>query len=91
LTYEGNEQMNFKTPNEARCKYFTPAILAIWKAEIRRIFVQGHLKVGRPHLNGKKLGVVAHTIHLSNSRKPKMEYCSTDHLGQKVRPYVQIN
>jgi hypothetical protein len=45
-----------------------PGILATWEAGIRRIVVPGQpgqKSLQDPHLNGKKLGVVVHTCHLS--------------------------
>jgi hypothetical protein len=47
----------------------------MWEAEIRGMVVPSHLGqkiLWDPHLNRKKLNMVAHTCHLSNSRKGKI-------------------
>jgi hypothetical protein len=48
----------------------------MWKAEIGRIMIPGQLrqkneKIARPHLDRKKLGMVVHPCHPSNSGKYK--------------------
>jgi hypothetical protein len=58
------------------------------EARIRRIAAPGQprqKKLARLHLNGKKLGVVAHTCHPSDGRKLKKNRRITDQtsLGKK--------
>jgi hypothetical protein len=49
-----------------------PVIVATWEVETRRIMVSGQLiSKERPHLKGKKLGVLAHARHPSNGGKQK--------------------
>jgi hypothetical protein len=58
-----------------RCQLLTPVPLTTWKAEIRRISVPGQPRqktFARPHLNGKKLGLVAQTCHPSYDGKYKL-------------------
>lgn len=49
----------------ARCGWLMPVIPAIWKAGTGKIVVSdkpGKKKFTRPHLNGKKLGMIAATM-----------------------------
>jgi hypothetical protein len=48
---------------EAGCRWFTPVILATWENEMGESWFQDSQakKFARPHLNGKKLDMVAHT------------------------------
>jgi hypothetical protein len=50
-----------------------PVILAAWETEIKRIMAQGQLRkkkmCARPHLHGKKLGILVNTCHPSYDSK----------------------
>jgi hypothetical protein len=52
-----------------------PIILATWEAEIRRILVQsqpGQKMFARPHLNGKKLGMMTCACHPGDRGRHKI-------------------
>jgi hypothetical protein len=69
-------------------------ILATWEDEIRRIDVPGQTwqKFVRPHLTGKKQGMVYVPVIPVMSENIKIEeYCGSGHLGQKLRPHLQNN
>jgi hypothetical protein len=72
-----------------------PVILATWLGRLRLEGLEFKASPGKKvcktlQLNGKKLGMVAHTCHPSYSRKCKVG-CGPGQPGQKVRPYLQNN
>jgi hypothetical protein len=49
-----------------------PVIPSYMENEVERITVPGQPRQKRPHLHGKKLGVVALACHSSNDKKPEI-------------------
>jgi hypothetical protein len=76
-----------------RNQWLLPVILAILKAEIERILVPGQpgpkkkkkKKLVRPHLSGKKLGVVVYLCHPSDGGRHKIVRSQPKLTGRKSK------